>query len=358
MRKSPIRRVAQVILTGCLIGALAMSGVNLWSLAQSPAGSAFVARSTAGIEAATQRALAQQATPEALGTRIGVLLDEEPRNWLAIDAVADLAADRAVGLPPALMQQLTEARAADHSYWQTTQKCASCAMDARTCALSAIMLCRAPVDLTVIGDVAGLSRGASNYLAGREVDQVDIILSAIGLASVALIVASGGTSTPVKAGASFAKMAKSMNRLPPAIIRPLMRAAREGVDWARLPAARSATDVSALLRPQVLRPATAILDDAGRMVRRTSTLDGLHLMKYVDDPADLSRMARAADALGPRTVGVVETLGKARILRLTMRVADRVWFAAAGMVAALAALLGLLETMILSTGLRGLRRLV
>ncbi len=356
MRGAPIRWLARIILSGCLIGALVMSGFNLWVLAQSPVGAAFTERSAAGIAAATERAVAQHASPQHVAARLDALMAEAPRNWLAIEAVAALAADRAIDLPPDLILQRDAAYAADHNLWLTTQKCARCAMDASTCELSAILICRAPVDLTVIGDVAGLSRGASSYLAGREVDQIEVILSAIGLTAVALTVATGGSSLSVKAGAGFAKTAKAMNRLPPAITHPLLRAAHGGVDWARLPAARNTADVAALMRPQVLRPATTILEDAGQMVRSTSTLDGLHLMKYVDDPADLSRMARASAALGPRTVGTVEVLGKARVLRLTMRVADSVWFAAAGLVAALVALLGLLETMIATRVLRMLRR--
>lgn len=357
MRTSPIRWLARFVLSCCLIGALALSGLNLWTLSQSPAGAAFTARSTAEIAAAAERALLREATPATLTARLQALLSEEPRNWLAINAVQTLADDRAILLPAAVIAQRDDAYSADHGVWVTGRRCASCAINASSCDLSAILICRAPVDLTMIGDVAGLARGASNHLAGREVDQVDVVLSAIGLSAVALTVASGGSSLSVKAGAGFAKMAKSMNRLPPALIRPLMRAAREGVDWARLPAARSTADVSALMQPRVLRPATAILDDAGRMVRNTGTLDGLHLMKYVDNPADLNRMARASDALGPRTTGIVETLGKSRVLRLTMRVADEVWYAAAGLLGAFAALLSLLQSLFASSSTRLLRRL-
>ena len=67
-------------------------------------------------------------------------------------------------------------------------------------------------------------------------------------------------------------------------------------------------------------------------------------------------MARASDALGPRTTGIVEALGKSRVLRLTMRVADQGWYAAAGLLGAFAALLGLLQSLFASSSLRLLRR--
>lgn len=357
MRKSPIRWLARFILSCCLIGALAVSAFNIWTLAQSPAGAAFTDRTSAQVRAATERALLDGATPDRIAARITALLDEDPRDWHAINALETLAQERGIPLPPDLVAHSDGAYDTDHGVRITAQKCVRCALDASTCAVSAILFCRAPVDLTVIGDIAGLTRGATDALTGQTVDRIDVTLSAIGLSAVALSVASGGSSLSIKAGAGFAKMARSMNRLPAAITDPLMQAARNGMDWTRLRAARSTADVSSAMKPDVLRPATSILDDAGRMVRSTSTLDGLHLMKYVDDPADLSRMARASDALGPRTTGVIETLGKSRFLRLTMRVANEVWLAAAGLIAGLAALLALAESAITSAVLRVLRRL-
>ena len=357
MRQSPIRWLARIVLSCCLIGALAVSGFNIWTLLHSPAGAAFTARSQEGIAAASERALLRAATAETVSARITSLLAETPRNWLAITASESLAAERGINLPPDVTVRRDEAYSTDHGLWMTGQKCARCTIDASTCELSAILLCRAPVDLSVIGDVAGLTRGAGAHLAGRDVDQVEMILSAIGLTAVALTVASGGSSLSIKAGAGFAKMAKAMNRLPATLTRPLMRAARAGIDWARLPSARRTQDVADLMRPAILSPATKIIEDTGRMVRRTGTLDGLHLMKYVDDPTDLSRIARVSEALGPRMVGVAETLGKSRLLRLTMRVADPVWHAAAGMIAALAALLSLVQSAMASSVMRLMRRI-
>ncbi|MEE4345603.1 MAG: hypothetical protein V2I53_02355, partial [Paracoccaceae bacterium] len=56
-------------------------------------------------------------------------------------------------------------------------------------------------------------------------------------------------------------------------------------------------------------------------------------------------------------VGAVEVLGKARLMRLSMRVADEVWFVFSGLIGALAALLGLLQSLFGSMLLRVLRRM-
>ena len=111
------------------------------------------------------------------------------------------------------------------------------------------------------------------------------------------------------------------------------------------------------MRPAILRPATAILDDTGRLTRNTGLPAALHLMKHVDSPADMARLARVSDAVGPRMVGVFEILGKSRALRLSMRLANEVWYAITGLLGFLAALTGLAASGLGSVVLRRLRRL-
>jgi len=356
MAGGAIRWLARLVLTGLLVASLVLAGVNLSALARSPAGSAFVERSTAGIAAATERALISGATSEVVAARLEALLQQEPRNWLAIDAIEALATERAIPLSAELLALHADALAADSGLWKGAGDCLECIRDATTCEMALILLCRAPIDLSPIGDLAGVTRGAVNYMLSRDVDEVDLILSFIGLSAVALTMASGGSSLTVKAGAGFAKMARSMNRWPGALTKPLIRAYREGVDWSRVPSVRTPDALMSAIRPEVMRPAVMIFEDVGTM-GKTTVLDALHLMKYVDDPADLSRMARASDALGPRMVGTIEVLGKSRLLRLTLRVADEVWLVATGLLGALAALLGLLQSVLSNAVLRVIRRL-
>ena len=356
MRGGVIRLMARLVLSGLMIASLVLAAVNISALAKAPVGAAFVARGIEGIAAATEHALAVHATPEVLTNRLDALLIEEPRNWLAIEAVEGLAAERAIQLPADLIERRTAAWEADSGFWKGAGDCLQCIRDATTCDITLVLMCRAPIDLSPVGDLAGVTRGGLDYISGRDVDEVDVILSVIGLTAVTLALWSGGSSLSIKAGAGLGKLAKSMNRLPDTLTRPLVRVFREGVDWQGIGQVRGLDDLVGLLRPAAMRPAAAIVSDAGRMVGNTSTLDALHLMKYVNDPADLSRMTRASDALGPRMVGTVEVLGKSRVMRLTMRMADEVWFIFGGFIGALASLLALLQSLMFSALSRRLRR--
>lgn len=355
MAGDAVRGLARLLLTGLMIASLAVSATNLSALAKAPVGAAFVARGTAGIAAATEHALAVHATPAAVAARLDALLAEAPRNWLAIDAVTALAAERGIALPADLLNRRAEAWDEDSGLRTVAVACLQCIRDAATCDMTLVLMCRAPIELSAVGDLTGVVRGGLDYVAGREVDEVEVILSVIGLTALALAASSGGGSLTVKAGASFAKLAKSMKRLPDAITRPLIRSFREGVAWDGISQVRRLDDLVGLLRVDVMRPAARIAEDAGQMIGKTSVRDGLHLMKYVDDPADLSRMARASDALGPRMVGTIEVLGKSRVMRLTMRMADEVWLIFSGLIGALAAALALLQSLIFSALSRRLR---
>ena len=161
MTQGAIRWLARLVLTSLMIASLVLAGVNLATLARAPAGVAFVERSTAGIEAATERALLVHATPDTITTRLTSLLTEEPRNWFAIEAVESLAAERALSLPVDLRHKRAAAWEQDNGFWQSAGECARCAWDARTCELSTILMCRAPVDLSPLGDLAGVIRGGT-----------------------------------------------------------------------------------------------------------------------------------------------------------------------------------------------------
>lgn len=338
------------------------SGVSLWVLSgalRDPLFAPVVNRVGAELDLAYARALRGQGP--VLIDRIEAGLGQSPRDWVVLDGLAELAAEQDVVVPPDLAARFEALRAEDHGWMALGAGCASCAWDLRSCDLSAVLACGVAVNLTVVGDVVALTREGGNYLAGSPVDQVDVAISFVGLAATGLVLVSGGTSLSVKAGSALLRVAHRTGRLAPGVLRVFRRAFAQGIDWARLPAVRGADDLAALARPGVLRPAVALAEDMGRMSARLGTGPALHVLGRMDDPAQVARAARAADSLGPRTVGALEVLGKNRFLRLTLRAADEVVAVLAGAFAALTSLAGLLGPALARVGrvlLRPVVRLV
>ena len=343
------RSLWRVTLAGLLVLSLAWSGWSWWLLAMSPGGAWLVERGEEQLQAVYARALTRAATPETLAASITRHLDSAPRNWVALDALAELATEQAIPLPPEVQTALTTARAQDHGFAAGGVDCAACIYDLRACGLGPELACGVGVNLTFVGDILSLGRESAAYLRGLPVDQVDVVLSVVGLGATALVVATGGTSYTLKAGAGFLKIAHRTGRLAPDVTRVFTRAFREGVDWARLARGGKVADAA---RMDALRPALALADDLGAMQARLGTAAALHVLRQADTASDMRALTRASRALGPRSVAALEVLGKSRVLRLGLRWSDTVWQMIAGLGAALSALGGLLGGWVL----RALRR--
>ncbi len=308
-------------LTLALAASLALTlyaAARIWA---DPALTPYRDAATAEIEAALDRHMADL-SPEAIPDRIAARLAEDPRNWIALDALDALATEQNQPLPPDLRAAFDTAREEDTGFVANAANCAACAYDPAACSLSNVFLCHAPIALTPIGDVAAITRGAIAYLAGEEVDRIDVTLAIVGLGATVTVVASGGTSLVAKAGASGLKLARNMGRLSPRLNATLARAATDGVDWMALRRAGSMDDIAASLRTDAFAPVVSIAADMERLRAATDTTTALHLLPLVDDATDATRLARAAEAVGPRVVARAEVLGKARLLRATVRFTD------------------------------------
>ncbi|MCB1390577.1 MAG: hypothetical protein KDK12_15765 [Rhodobacteraceae bacterium] len=350
------RRVERWVLALATLASLAWTGWWLRDLAAMPVVAPLVARSESQLVAAYERALARDATPAALTARLDARLAEDPRDWVVIDALVDLAQAQGIALPPDLLARRATLDAGDNGWIAAGIDCAACAWDLRDCTLSGALACGIAVNVTVLGDLVALTREGAHYVAGEAVDQVDVGIAFVGLAATGLVVFTGGTSYAVKIGSGLLRVAHRMGRLAPDLIAPFRRAMAMGIDWARLPAVRSTDDLALLARPAVIRPAVEVAQDLGRLNARLGTRQTLHLMGALDTPAEAARTARAAEALGPRTLGAWEMLGKSRFLRLGLRFSDEVLALIAGVFSVLTAGIALLAPLVGRLG-RGLGRL-
>jgi hypothetical protein len=315
----------------------------------------FVDASRDEIMARSDRMMAREATPARIVQRLTELLAEDPRNWLAIQAVEAVAAERAVTLPPDLSAARAALWAEDSSYLAIAEDCATCVWDAGTCTLTNALICNAPVTLSPVGDVVGLGRAGVAWATGGDVDQIDLALSIVGVGATATILASGGTSLSLKLGAGIIKLARKMRLVSPRLTALLTDVARRGIDW-QLVTRMDFSDPARLMRADVVAPLANIASDMGRVGRTLPATETLHLLRYVDDATEARRIANAAEALGPRTLGRIEVLGKARFLRTTVRVSDLAAQALAGMAGLSMGIASVLGGMGQTLMLRALRR--
>jgi len=314
---------------GLLILILASAGLtyrSITTLAANPALGPLIERGADEIAALTDRMMAEEATPQRLADLLATRLGEDPRNWVALQAIAELYTERGLVLP----DSYAAAWDADSGLLAQTGSCLSCVWDIATCSLTTALLCKAPILLTPVEDLRGITKAGIDYTSGAEVDRLDLGLSVVGLSATVLIVASGGTSATVKAGTAVVRLARGMRLLTPRLTARLAGAFTDGIRWADLPAVRSFDDLPALVRAEALAPVTATFADLGRTRDILGTSQTLHLLPLVDDAADARALARVSEALGGRTVSRVEVLGKSRLFRATLRISNTATELAAG----------------------------
>lgn len=356
-----VRALARAALTLLLAASLAGTFWSVLQLRRNPALAPLVARSADEIRAAVDREMAQEATAANVAARLRALLAESPRNWLAIDAVSDIATERGLALPPDLVAARDAAKAADQSLVAQAQSCLACALDASQCPLSATLVCQAPMVLTPLGDLAGVSTEAWHAAWGQPVDRVNLALSVTGLGATLLAIPTEGAGAALGLGANVARLADRMRLLSKPLAEMILRTARDGIDWQglRLLPLAALADPAALrrlLRPQSFAPLVDVAENLGRVEEAAGPLAALHMVRYIDGAEDARGLARASEALGQKTVGRLELFGKSRLLGLTLRASHF----ALGVVASLASLiysLGMTIAQMLHHALiRGLRR--
>lgn len=353
-----MRRLVRRLLALALALSLGLTLLTTARVALDPALSPLRDATADEIVAATDRLLLTEATPAHIESLVLTRLAETPRNWASLAAIRGLADERGIPLAPDTAAAYDAAFAEDAGMVKQAGDCARCIWDITQCSMDTVLICRAPVDLTFVGDLAGVARAGTAYVTGAEIDEIDLGLSVVGLAATAAILVSGGTSVALKAGAGAAKVARGMGRLSDGVQDMARVAVKSGVKWDALPAARSADDLYAALRWEAFAPLADTLTGIDRIRAATGTTDMLHLLPLIDSATDARRIGNAAEAMGPKLVGRAEVLGKAKLLRATSRITGTAWALGSGIVGLLLSAAMLLVHSFQHWALRRLRRVL
>ena len=295
-----------------LLPLLATLSALAWALSTNPLAAPFAKRTGAELALALERAVRRRATTEWIEAALA-------------EAVADEDVDRA-GMLLALAADLdrpvdgAEAEAlltASEGWLAEAATCGACMVDIATCpTLAKIAACALPFEMSPLGDLNALRLAGADWARGDAVDELDAGLALVGLAATGAVIATGGTSASVKAGAGLLRVARRMGAVTPGVARALRLPLRREA----LPAVlRADAPLSAVTDPAALARASAVAGDLGRIRARTSTAETLRLARLVEGPEDAARLARVADAMGPRTTRTLAVLGKSRVFRATLR---------------------------------------
>jgi hypothetical protein len=179
-------------------------------------------------------------------------------------------------------------------------------------------------DLFVIGDVRDVLREGKHLAMGETTDRLVLGLAAAGLAITAATYVSVGGASPLRAGLSLVKDARKVGRLGEGLAAWAGRSAREIVDAPALEQAvakgsvlrpgETATAIRAAFRVEKADGLVRLAKDVGRVTEKAGSRGALDTLKIAEDPQDVARAARLAQAEGSRTRAIVKILGRGALL--------------------------------------------
>ncbi len=185
-------------------------------------------------------------------------------------------------------------------------------------------------DFTVVGDARDLSREYEKHQKGEDINELIVLLSGAGIGLTVLTIGSAGTAAPAKAGASLIKVAVKTKRLTRGFQKHLVKLGRNIFDWSvftrLIKQDKMANNVRRVAKqayhPEAIAPLKIIAKRVNGIRKSTSTIDTVHLLKYIDSPKDLARLEKASLKYGTKTKGFLKLLGKGalrtvRVLRKT-----------------------------------------
>jgi hypothetical protein len=166
-------------------------------------------------------------------------------------------------------------------------------------------------DLTVVGDVRDILTEGGKAALGEDYSRVLLGLAAAGLAAEGAIIATGGSSLPVKAALSVLKAARRTGNLTAELATLLVRQARLAAGGPLIGGARRidlpAADAARLAaRARLGRT----YETVGTVAANAGTAEAVRLMRHVRGFDDLDDVAKMSARFGPRTRAVIELTGK------------------------------------------------
>ncbi|MCV6593949.1 MAG: hypothetical protein OIF48_13415 [Silicimonas sp.] len=308
-------------------------------LAGSPFAAPYRDRTEAELSVALDRALRREMSPELIAARINEALDAGEVDEAS--ALLRLADGRGVAV--SVEMRATVLRAEEKA--EGWSACLACAISAEDCRdLTRVATCNLPLELTPVGDVKAITRALTDYLAGSEIDRVDLALGVVGLSATLAILVSGGSSATVKLGATTLRVARKTGAISARLMGEITTLASSALRLDRAgDVARGAAPLSDLIDAARAAKLTALAGDMGRIADALPPGEALAMLRLADSAPELTRIARVAETAGAETRGTFAVLGKSRV----MRVAQRLTEAALLALTLLAALAAQLLTLIL-----------
>lgn len=264
-------------------------------------------------------------------------------------SLVELAGAHRVALPDELTRRVDDAVAADGAPAQVATRFATGLVTGQADDLAGLSG-TITGDLFVFGDIRDVIREGKHLATGEAADHLVLGLAAAGLAVTAATYVSVGAAAPARAGLTLVKDARKVGCISEGLAKWAGRSAREVVD---APALQRAVADASLLRPAKTLDAVKaavrtekagglmrFAKDVGKIGEKAGTRGAFDALKVAENPKDVARAAKLAEAKGGQTRAIIKLLGRGALLLTT-----GLWNFASWIVSALMMLIGFVTSL-------------
>jgi hypothetical protein len=242
------------------------------------------------------------------------------------NSFVELAQEQRISRPDDMIRRVTEAVAEENSSAHVAKRFATGLVTGQADDVASLSG-TVTGDLFMVGDIRDVLREGKHLATGEDTDRLVLSLAAAGLAVTAATYVSIGGTGPLRAGLSLVKDARKVGRLGEGLAAWVGRSAREVVDTPALEQAvvsgsvwrpgETAGAIRAALHAEKAGSLVRLAKDVGRVTERAGTRGAMDALKIAEDPKDVARAARLAEAEGGRTRAILKLLGRGALLLAT-----------------------------------------
>ncbi len=173
-------------------------------------------------------------------------------------------------------------------------------------------------DFTIIGDARDLYQQYIRYDKGEDVNELIVVLSGAGIGLTAVTVGTLGSAAPAKAGTSVLKLAAKTQRVTLRFQKVLLKQGRKVFNWSvfkrLIKENKSLKNIRYAAKqayhPEAVKPLGLMAKRVANIRNSTSTIDAVHLLKYVENTDDLRHLEKFTVKHGSQAKGLLKLLGK------------------------------------------------
>jgi hypothetical protein len=239
------------------------------------------------------------------------------------NSFVELARDRNIPLADELSQRVADAVAEENSPSHFAKRFATGLVTGNADDVASLSGTFAG-DLFVFGDIRDVFREGKHLAMGEDTDRLVLGLATAGLAVTAATYFSVGGAGPVRAGLTLVKDARKVGRLGEGLAEWAGRSVRQVVDGPMLENAvetasvmrpgQSVSAIAAAFRAEKAGGLVRLAKDVGRVGEKAGIRAAQDTLKIAENPKDVARAARLAEAKGGQTRAILKILGRGALL--------------------------------------------